>query len=125
MATESKFGLFSDVFLVTNKNPDDKKFDRVDRILAEGEETEIILTLDVNTEIYPIESDDRYTFLLASSLALDDDHNMTDGGSSRMAWRKNISSAANGREEPPTLADAYDYVMYGKVYNFDDEDTKA
>ena len=62
------------------------------------------LTLDVNSEIYPISSNEKFSLLLVASLSLD--------GSipTRETWRTDVKS----------LADDYEYVMYGKVYKYDD-----
>jgi len=62
------------------------------------------LTLDVNTEIYPIEIGEKYALMLASSLSLD-------GTDKIEIWRDQSKSS---------LADDYDYVMYGKVFKYDD-----
>ncbi|KAJ3043229.1 DNA-directed RNA polymerases I, II, and III subunit RPABC3 [Rhizophlyctis rosea] len=113
---DSRVHLFSDNFIVTDMNPDGKKFDRVCRILADGEESEILLTLDVNTEIYPMQNEERFQLFLASSLNTDEDVDMG-GSGKREAWNSSLGAG--------TLADQYEYVMYGKVYSFDDEDTKA
>ena len=59
------------------------------------------LTLDVNTEIYPLSISDKFTFLLTASIS---------ETASNEPWR-NLDS---------TLANDYDYVMYGKVYKYDD-----
>jgi len=63
--------------------------------------------LDVNTELYPVEVDDRLTMALALSLNLDGSKDDSKG------WR-NV-----GRGEA-TLADEYDYVMHGKIYRFEE-----
>jgi DNA-directed RNA polymerase I, II, and III subunit RPABC3 len=52
------------------------------------------LTLDVNTEIYPLAPAEKFTLALASTLNLDD--------------------------SKASLADEYEYVMFGKVYKYDD-----
>ena len=59
------------------------------------------LTLDVNTEIYPVHFEDRFTLVLTSSLSLD--------GSPDVA-----NFDQSGR---PSLLDKYEYVMYGKIFN--------
>ncbi|KAJ3188515.1 DNA-directed RNA polymerases I, II, and III subunit RPABC3 [Irineochytrium annulatum] len=98
--------LFSDIFEVNDKDKDGKKFDRVSRLGATSE-SEMGLILDVNTEIYPIEVSDKFTLTLTTSLSVD---GSSDVG--REAWRD-----LNNRK---SLADDYDYVMFGKVYKFDD-----
>eukprot|EP00833_Pecoramyces_ruminatium_P017296 jgi/Orpsp1_1/1191328/evm.model.d7180000084991.1 len=96
--------LFSDVFEIVEKDKGGKKFDRVSRIQGRSENYEMDLTLDVNTEIYPIEIGDKYALMLASSLSLD-------GTDKNEIWRDQLKNS---------LADDYDYVMYGKVFKYDD-----
>jgi DNA-directed RNA polymerase I, II, and III subunit RPABC3 len=55
---------FSSIFEIQEIDPHGKKFDRVSRIIATSEQTE--LTLDVNTEIYPLAASDRLTLVLAT-----------------------------------------------------------
>ncbi|EXJ76773.1 DNA-directed RNA polymerase I, II, and III subunit RPABC3 [Cladophialophora psammophila CBS 110553] len=98
--------LFENSFKITELN--DTKYDRVSRIKAYSEgEQEILLTLDVNTELYPLNVDDRMTIALALSLNLDGSKDDGKG------WRE------IGRGEQ-TLADEFDYVCHGKIYRFEE-----
>ncbi|KIW90763.1 uncharacterized protein Z519_08546 [Cladophialophora bantiana CBS 173.52] len=98
--------LFEHSFKITELN--DTKYDRVSRIKAYSEgEQEILLTLDVNTELYPLNVDDRMTIALALSLNLDGSKDDGKG------WRE------IGRGEQ-TLADEFDYVCHGKIYRFEE-----
>uniref|UniRef100_A0A7S2E8I0 DNA-directed RNA polymerases I, II, and III subunit RPABC3 n=1 Tax=Trieres chinensis TaxID=1514140 RepID=A0A7S2E8I0_TRICV len=95
--------LFEDIFLVKTLNPDRKVFDRVNRIAADGTTFDCDLLLDINCEIYNLTEGDKITLVLASTLNLDgtpDDH---------------FSYAPNPGE--PTLADNYEYVMHGRVFD--------
>lgn len=84
------------------------KYDRVSRIQGVSDQnTETEVFLDINTELYPVEVDDRVTIALALSLNLDGSKDDSKG------WR-NV-----GRGEQ-TLADEYDYVCHGKIYRFDE-----
>lgn len=86
------------------------KYDRVTRIEAMNDQTQdTTMMLDVNTELYPVEVDDRITVALALSLNLDGSKDDSKG------WR-NV-----GRGEQ-TLADEYDYVCHGKIYRFEEGD---
>ncbi|KAK4058206.1 DNA-directed RNA polymerases I, II, and III subunit RPABC3 [Microbotryomycetes sp. JL221] len=72
------------------------------------------LTLDVNSDLYPLSTDTNFGFALASSLhegagGQTQDDNTTSGG----GWR--IQDIQGG------LADDWEYVMYGKVYKFDQD----
>ena len=62
--------LFADQFEVKDTS---KKFDKVTRLhcrLAE-EGYDLVLDLDVNSDLYPLEVGDRFAFLLSSTLDLD------------------------------------------------------
>src|ERR1700748_3777271 len=93
-------------FKVTEINS--AKYDRVSRIKAFSEGgQEVLLTLDVNTELYPPNVTTPVTVPLALSLNLDGSKDDGKG------WR-NV-----GRGEQ-TLADEFDYVCHGKIYRFEE-----
>lgn len=100
--------LFEEPFTITSLN--NQKYDRVSRISAtsSGPSADCTLTLDVNTELYPVASGDQLTVCIASSLA--NDGSKDDG----KMWRE----IARGES---TLADHFDYVCHGKVYRFEEE----
>jgi len=98
--------LFENSFKITEINS--AKYDRVSRIKAFSEGgQEVLLTLDVNTELYPLNVEDRCTVALALSLNLDGSKDDGKG------WRE------IGRGEQ-TLADEFDYVCHGKIYRFEE-----
>ncbi|GAB2266232.1 hypothetical protein Dimus_001252 [Dionaea muscipula] len=92
--------LFEDTFEIVCVDPDGKKFDKVSRIEGRGNKFDAHILLDVNTDVYPIHKDKRYTIGLASTLDLD--------GTSDTGYYNQ-----GGRE---SLADRYDYVMYGRLF---------
>jgi len=96
--------ILEDIFEVKNMNPDGKKFDKVSRLICESENYEMDLVLDVNTDIYPIEPGERLTLALATSLDLK-------GRGDQGYWDY-------GESERATLADRYEYVMYGRVFKY-------
>ena len=107
MSSSAKVTLFEDILEVTALNPDGKKFDAVNRIAATGTTYECDLLLDMNCQIYSVKEGEKRTVVLASTLNLDgtpDDHT-------------SYKSNAHGAE--PSLADAYDYVMHGRVFQID------
>lgn len=107
MSSTAKVTLFEDIFEVTALNPDGKKFDSVNRIAATGTTYECDLLLDINCQIYSVKNGEKRTVVLASTLNLDgtpDDH-------------FSYHSTANGAE--PSLADSYDYVMHGRIFQID------
>lgn len=65
------------------------------------------LILDVNTQLYPVNLGDKFRLLLTTSLKED---GMPDDG--------DFLSTDQG----PSLADAFEYVMYGKVYRIEGND---
>jgi DNA-directed RNA polymerases I, II, and III subunit RPABC3 len=99
--------LYEETFTLTAV--DHKKYDRVARISATNSTgaNDSLLTLDINTELFPLAPGDAVVVCIASTLALD---GSKDDG--RM-WRE-ISRGES------TLADHYDYVAHGKVYKFED-----
>lgn len=95
--------LFEDTFVVNDVN--DEKYDRVSRITATSTDKGTALTLDVNTELYPVYLNDTVTIALTSTLNLDGSKDDSKG------WRE-------PKIGEQTLADEYDYVCHGKVYRF-------
>jgi len=93
--------IFEDAFEVKNINPEGKKFDRVSRLDCQCENYDIQLLLDINSDIYPMDINDKFFFALASSLTEDGDEE---------AW---------DQTKRATLADKYEYVMYGKVFKYE------
>lgn len=117
MASLDSTILFDDIFTISEVA---KSFDRVARITARSENHEMDLTLDINSDLYPLQVADQISMALASSLIPEDvtsknndpsGNPMTGGANSvRDAWRPGKGG----------LADEYQYVMYGKVYKFDE-----
>ncbi len=105
MSSSAKVTLFEDIFEITQLNPDGKKFESVNRVAATGTTYECDLLLDMNCQIYSVKEGEKRTIVLASTLNLDgtpDDH-------------FSYNSSAN----EPSLADAYDYVMHGRIFQID------
>eukprot|EP00040_Diaphanoeca_grandis_P005028 m.31064 g.31064 ORF g.31064 m.31064 type:complete len:145 (+) comp16390_c1_seq1:135-569(+) len=96
--------LFEDIFGIRDIDPDEKKFLRVSRIVAVGENYETELLLDVNTMLYPMEIGERFTMVLASTLDLTGE----------------APSGEYDASTDPKLSDKFDYVMHGKVYRCDE-----
>ena len=82
----------------------------VSRVFGKSENFQMDLTLDVNTQIYPLDKADRFTMVLSKSLS-------TDGSA---GFYENEGFWDPSRRDQRTLADDYEYVMYGKVYKFDE-----
>jgi len=115
MASSKSSIVFDDIFTIEKINPEGKKFDRVSRLHADSRNYGMALTLDYNSEIFPLEVGQSVVLALASSLAreptgtqdgpIEDDRD-------RDVWRPD----GKGRRG---FEDEYDYVMYGRVYRFD------
>ena len=92
--------LFEDTFEVSAINPDGKKFDRVTRITARGQNYDMSLTLDYNSAIYRLPLAQHFLLTLASTLNLDSTPDVNEFNQSEL----------------PSLMDNYEYVMHGKVF---------
>ena len=92
--------LFEDTFEVTAINPDGKKFDRVTRITARGQNYDMQLTLDYNSQLYRLPLAQHFLLSLASTLHVDGTPDANEYNQSEL----------------PSLMDSYEYVMHGKVF---------
>jgi DNA-directed RNA polymerase I, II, and III subunit RPABC3 len=101
--------LYEDTFALTSMNH--QKYDRVGRVAGTSADNTTIMTLDVNTDLYPLQAGDNIQLLLASTLNLDG----TKDDDNERGWREK-------RANEQTLADLWDYVCYGKVYKFEEGD---
>jgi len=72
---------------------------------CQSENYEMQLLLDVNTDIYPMEINDKFSFALSSTLNEDGD----------------LEEESFDQSKRSSLADHYEYVMYGKVFQYDDD----
>uniref|UniRef100_A0A3Q4G5K9 DNA-directed RNA polymerases I, II, and III subunit RPABC3 n=1 Tax=Neolamprologus brichardi TaxID=32507 RepID=A0A3Q4G5K9_NEOBR len=94
--------LFEDIFDVKDIDPDGKKFDRVSRLHCESESFKMDLILDVNIQIYPVDLGDKFRLVIASTLY--EDGTPDDGDCFQFK---------------------FDYVMYGKVYKIEGDETST
>lgn len=111
--------LFEDIFEVTTLNPDGYKFDHVNRLQGTSSTYDCELLLDINCDIYKVKEADKISLVLTTTLRLDGSRN------------DHLSYEPHSTE--PSLADSYDYVMHGKIFNImwcgaknwdDDEDVE-
>ncbi|KAJ0092915.1 hypothetical protein Patl1_26621 [Pistacia atlantica] len=106
-----------DTFKITKINADGKKFDKeyldfvcvVSRIEADSESLEMYMLLDINTEIYPVKENEKFVVLLTPTINKD--------GSTVSEYY-----SQSGRE---TIADKFEYIMYGKIYRILEEGSGA
>eukprot|EP00794_Sanderia_malayensis_P010983 gene10983-12146_t len=99
--------ILEDIFFVKDIDPGGKKFDRVSRLHCESESYKMDMILDVNTQVYPVDLNDKFSVVITTTLKADEtpddgDYNPIDTG--------------------PSKADQFEYVMYGKTYRIDAED---
>ncbi|KAE9620924.1 hypothetical protein Lal_00019103 [Lupinus albus] len=98
----SEVFLFDDIFKVEALNPDGQKYDKVSRVVAQSEKCGMYMLLDVNTEIYPMNKDERFLMVLSPSLVL------------------------NTEDGPVSIQDKFEYIMHGRLYNIvNDGDSKT
>lgn len=101
--------LFDDMFIVDST--DNGRYTKVCRITGHSSSTsDIKITLDINSELFPVKPSDSLTITLAASLG-NEASMLTSNGS----WRPPKSG-------DKSLADDYDYVMYGTVYKFEENE---
>eukprot|EP00798_Chlamydomonas_sp_ICE-L_P025939 gene25939-11615_t len=112
MSTKST--LFEDIFEVVSRDPDGMKFDRVSRYVCKSDLYECDMQLDINVDVYPLETGKKYNVALASTLAMDG----TQGSAKYDASFPGISGK-------PSLMDKYEYVMHGKVYKYKDSQSSG
>lgn len=135
MASAVSSIVFDDIFTINAIDKEGKKFERgslphdqnnlfltffvttVSRLYAHSKNYDMDLTLDYNTELFPLQTDQSFALALASSLARGGSGGGADGGAEdaddkdRDVWRPD-GKGRRGLEED------YDYVMYGKVSVF-------
>ncbi|CAI4230436.1 unnamed protein product [Auanema sp. JU1783] len=97
--------IFDDMFLVKTVDPDGKKFDRVSRLICDSESFSMELILDVNTQLYPMQLNDKFRLMIATSLR---DDGLPDEGE------------YDAQAQYPRM-NQFEYVMYGKVYRIEGE----
>lgn len=103
--------LFDDLFKVVSI--DTGRYDRVARLIGQSTSTaDVQVTLDVNSELFPVSEGDTLTVSIAQSLSLSGSA-PDEGATSKRSWRE-------PKPGERTMADDYDYVMYGTVYKFEE-----
>lgn len=86
--------LFEDSFTITNV--DQSKYDRVARIYGTSADAQTVMSLDINTELFPCLVGENLTVVLATTLSLDGTRDDDKG------WRRSVEArrARIGRHEP-------------------------
>jgi DNA-directed RNA polymerase I, II, and III subunit RPABC3 len=94
--------LLEDTLQVSAVDREGKMFQRVSRVEGSSQLNEVQITLDIHSELYPMEVGQSHSLVIASSLSLDGSENK---GSYNI--HENHSN---------TLLGKYSYCMYGKIF---------
>lgn len=100
--------LFEESFTVTDY--DQSKYDRVARISCTSADSQTVMVLDINIELFPCAVSDSLHVVLTTTLSPDGSKEDDKG------WR----DVGKGGDAPATIADLYDYVCHGKIYKFEE-----
>ncbi|KAJ1348604.1 DNA-directed RNA polymerases I, II, and III subunit RPABC3 [Parelaphostrongylus tenuis] len=101
--------VFDDMFMVKNIDPDGKKFERCSRLFCDSESFSMELILDVNTQIYPVNLNDKFRLMITKSVR---DDRMPDEG-------EYDPKASYSRVEQ------FEYVMFGRIYRIEGDEAGA
>lgn len=83
------------------------------RIKARSDLYEMDLILDINIDVYPVAQGDKLSVCLATTLNLDGSAMPTNPSGQQNQYDSTVGTR-------PTLADKFDYVMYGRVFKYKD-----
>ncbi|KAG0662086.1 DNA-directed RNA polymerases I, II, and III subunit RPABC3 [Maudiozyma exigua] len=101
--------LFDDIFQIGEIDPG--RYNRIGRIEATSTTQEQCkLTLDINTDLFPVTAQEYLTVTIASSLDVD---GKSETESTTKSWRPQQPGERS-------LADDYEYVMHGTAYRFEE-----
>lgn len=94
--------LLEDTLQISSVDKEGKMFQRVSRIEGTSQLNEAQITLDIHSELYPMEVGQSHSLVIASSLSLD--------GSDQKGSYNIHENHSN------TLLGKYSYCMYGKIF---------
>eukprot|EP00241_Pyramimonas_parkeae_P020253 CAMPEP_0114299246 /NCGR_PEP_ID=MMETSP0059-20121206/12866_1 /TAXON_ID=36894 /ORGANISM="Pyramimonas parkeae, Strain CCMP726" /LENGTH=149 /DNA_ID=CAMNT_0001421695 /DNA_START=45 /DNA_END=494 /DNA_ORIENTATION=+ len=97
--------IIEDVFEVLEQDPDGQKFMKVSRFHCKSEYFEFELCLDVNIDVYPLKPGEKFNLGLAYTLSPDG----------------TVDEGFFDQSGAPSIADKYEYVMYGKLYKYNED----
>jgi DNA-directed RNA polymerase I, II, and III subunit RPABC3 len=100
--------LFEDNLRINDIDKEGKAFDKVSRIEGVAEDSNCKITLDVNSDVYPVSKESYYSIAIAKSLNID-------GTPSPNNFTFDTYSKKN------SLLDKFDYVTYGKIFKYSEE----
>ena len=101
--------IFEEIFEVENIDKDSKIFEKVQRCEGNTKKTNYKIMLDINSEIYPMEKGGVYSIVLAKSI---EESNKV---------KPNEFDYELTTNKMGTLMDKYEYVMRGRVFQFNSD----
>ena len=111
MSTNNR--VFEEILVIDSIDKDVKIFDKVQRCEGTTKDTKYNISMDINSEIYPMKVGSSYKILLAKSIY--------DSNSKTTPKNFEFDLFSNTKN---TLMDNYDYVMCGKVFQFSNDKKK-
>ena len=109
MSTNNR--VFEEILVIDSIDKDVKIFDKVQRCEGFTKDTKYYISMDINSEIYPMKVGNSYTILLAKSIY--------DSKITPKNFEYDLFSNTKN-----TLMDNFDYVMCGKVFQFSNDKKK-
>ena len=101
--------IFEEIFEVENIDKDSKIFEKVQRCEGNTKKTNYKIMLDINSDIYPMEKGGLYSIVLAKSI---EENNKV---------KSNEFDYELTTNKKGTLMDKYEYVMRGRVFQFNSD----
>ena len=101
--------VFEEIFELENIDKDSKIFEKVQRCEGKTKKTNYKIMLDINSEIYPMEKGGLYSIVLAKSIE------------EKNKEKSNEFDYELTTNKKGTLMDKYDYVMRGRVFQFNSD----
>ena len=86
----------------------------VSRIVAKSENYEMDLTLDIHSEMYPMEVHEKFALVLSPTLRTDGSL----GSQGKIGEEVSYNEFAASKH---SLADKFEYVMYGKIFKYENQ----
>ncbi|KAH0791305.1 DNA-directed RNA polymerases I, II, and III subunit RPABC3 [Histomonas meleagridis] len=99
--------LFTDNFTVNAIDPEGRSFDNIQRIVCSNESGDSQLILDINSQLYEMRQDEYFSLVISQEIS-------TEAPSDSTHWHP-------GMLQNSTFASKFDYIMYGKVYRYEED----
>ena len=133
--------LFEDIFTVNEIDRDGKKFDKgqccfhskktgtkvtllstVSRFFCKSENYDMNLTLDINSDIYPMERSEKFKLVLSEKIRKQVSAFQCQRAKAVLSPDLRFPQAdSDSADSSIPLDDHFDYIMYGKIYQYKEE----